>query len=180
MDKSNKWPLASPRVAVVGQRYWVPCVLNPDHDGRYFWVPIIGPLHEDKLIIGFEKEHFHYDLRFWSDRLISKVFGSWGLQDPARSLVSVLTGFDKGPKVCRRKCFREMPEFPVCGFSMALEKAYCEQRVNPANPICPHRGLPLVAPANEDGVVVCSGHGLSWNIKTGEMVHRTPQVSCRR
>jgi hypothetical protein len=50
---------------VVGKFYMVPCVW---YYGE--WMPVIGPRHDDKEVIGFTDKHYHKDVRFVSDRWI--------------------------------------------------------------------------------------------------------------
>jgi nitrite reductase/ring-hydroxylating ferredoxin subunit len=38
------------------------------------------------------------------------------------------------------------------------------------NFICPHKGLPCNGTPIVDGVVVCRGHGLAFNVETGSLV----------
>lgn len=54
-----------------------------------------------------------------------------------------------------------------------LEEVCAGKRINAKNPICPHRGISLASfPVDDDGCVTCPGHGLKWNLTTGEMVSR--------
>lgn len=170
----------SPRHVEVGRYYQVPCVRSPATPagfGKDEWAPVIGPLHEDKEIIGFAKLHFHWDLRFLSQRNLIRYLPSWNTTLSSWSiertaLIYVVTDASEGPVLRLRKCQRLMPDFPWerpswGSIQQRLEQKYCSFQVNPENPVCPHRGLPLVGVPDHGGVVVCSGHGLSWNLRTG-------------
>jgi len=147
------------------------------------WVPVIGPRHEDKEIIGFPFNHFHYDVRFMPDRLIRRL--QHYLIEPGdarRALGSVVSDdimlvAEPSVQLKRMKCYRQMPDFPWelprwTETLKKLEAAYAACRINLDNPMCPHRGLPLVGVLDADGVVVCSGHGLSWDLRAGVLVRR--------
>lgn len=77
------------------------------------------------------------------------------------------------PKLKLRKMRREMPIWPVIdgedGRWLALESAYANCRLKPGN-VCPHRGIDLTPFEDADGIAVCPGHGLKWNLRTGEPV----------
>lgn len=160
---------------VVGRFYLVPCawvVLL-----RAWW-PVIGPWHED-ADLGVEDEHFHYDVRFLSERQLSC---------PAeRTMARVHTGrtgagwesddcpVPKGQPAVeyrRMKMKRVMPEFPYSpDFAEKVERAFLETRL--VCKVCPHRGMSLEGlPVDELGRVVCNGHGLRWNLKTGRLSPR--------
>jgi hypothetical protein len=51
-----------------------------------------------------------------------------------------------------------------------LEQKYRDAKMK--NFICPHKGLPCNATPIVDGVVVCRGHGLAFNVETGAMVRQ--------
>ena len=82
------------------------------------------------------------------------------------------------PVPLRRKCQREMPDFPshVDGWLNTghrhLEAAYRGCRLKPDHPVCPHKGFPLEGLPEKDGVVICPGHGLAFDMNTGELVPR--------
>jgi hypothetical protein len=159
----------------IGKFYLVPCV--PTDDGE--WWPVIGPKHEDLEHIGFPVEHYHYDLRFFSgDQLKATMLG---LPSPMMrksddyALMAVAHSGKCGKPIDKyRKCQRPMPDFPV-KFVQAwfpkLEAAYKSVKLSSCLK-CPHRGLPLKGLSVKDALVVCPGHGLRWNVQTGEMVSR--------
>lgn len=162
---------AVPEPCVIGRYYRVPCVDVPMWNGM---VPVFGPLHEDREIIGFPEEHWHIDWRFVPSAFID--------QRTSRGVVHGLVVSWKNARggivMLRRKCRREMPDFPTHPHSgrevfwlRDLEANHRGARLK-CGRICPHRGLPLAGCPVKDGVVVCPGHGLAWNVDTGELVRR--------
>ena len=157
----------------MGKVYKVPCVLRQGLAYKCAtWVPVLGGLHEDVQFLEFPHQHYHYDIRFMSARQLSEL-----RLKPVLQNIIVEDIIIDGPELKPRKCYRVMPTWPygTAHFQdklQAMEDFYCEQRVDLNNPICPHQGLPLVAEPDADGVVVCSGHGLSWSLRTGELVRR--------
>jgi hypothetical protein len=165
---------------VIGKFYMVPCVWA---DGD--WQPVIGPRHEDKEHIGFDELHFHKDPRFISDREVMQGF-DWAVSRTSRvitcspaqwELASVLVKIEHGPRERRRKCHRRMPTFPADitsagrpAWQLKLERAY--EGATLACMRCPHRGIPLDGLPVKDGKVICPGHGLAWDVSTGELVPR--------
>ena len=49
---------------VVGQKYRRPCVRAQWHGSYITWVPVIGPVHDDRKHIGAAFQHLHVDYRF--------------------------------------------------------------------------------------------------------------------
>jgi nitrite reductase/ring-hydroxylating ferredoxin subunit len=98
--------------------------------------------------------------------------------EPAqRQLASVLI-VEGEPQLKRKICRRVMPDFPMQITSAGrpvwqkkLERAY--KATNAKCGRCPHRGLPLNGLPVKDDKVICPGHGLQFNVKTGEMIPRT-------
>jgi len=148
----------------------VNCVLTDQIGNRPRWVPVLGDMHQDDEYI-LATPHQHYDLRFLSDRMISTITG------PGTPIFfAVVTRVLNGPSLHRRKCYRQMPEFP---WDMPhwyervipiLEERYTCSVIDPSNPVCPHQGLPILA--EKDGVLTCSGHGLSFDARTGKLITR--------
>ncbi len=160
---------------IVGRRYLVPCVaieLRVLKGETHTWVPVFGGEHEDKDVIGFADMHWHFDLRFISDRIFRRTGGV----PPIGSvdLKGVLVGnFDRRTVEKPRLCRRRMPPYPrYVSFREPLEKAYKKATVIEQDGcrLCPHRGLPLDGlPKRPDGSVVCRGHGLCWS-REGKLV----------
>ena len=165
--------LESPRNVIIGSYYWVPCVHTAfDWTRKMGWIPVIGPPHIDPEINPTLGQHLHHDARFLSDRQINSMFGP-GCRDVqvVRKLLTFVVLNPTEVQLKLRKCWRQMPDFPWKNaqprWLPALSRLYEHCRIDPANPICPHRRLPLVGVPNAEGVVVCSGHGLRWNLITG-------------
>ena len=165
----------------VGNYYWVPCIQYK----KNLWLPICGPLHEDTQFLNFPDEHWHYDPRFLSDAAMTRMevlnrgekFILVHIANKAQALSQI-------PQLKLRKCRRTMPDFPweipIWQQRLArLEDAYRNHHINLEKPICPHKGLPLLAAPNTQGIVVCSGHGLSWNLNTGCLVPRAIRPTMR-
>lgn len=171
----------------IGRSYRVPCAefVMPDRSGKTLTVPVIGPLHEDAAYIGLKPQHYHVDLRFMSDRQVSlyALDLSWThavFPDAILAMIHPMCvdmpEYYRHLKsteltVRRRRCYREMPEFPgdKAGYMKALQEGYRTARLDPEAPVCPHRGMPLSGLPSCDGLVVCPGHGLRWNLATGRI-----------
>lgn len=168
---------------VVGSFYMVPCVYRGLWRPKYW--PVIGPWHED-ADLGVPNHHFHYDVRFFGGELWNHLTDQ--LRYQSRSHTAYVLGKvlsnpvglgEEYPLFPRRmKMVREMPEFPSeewhggkSKIAMKLESEFKDVKMKCLT--CPHRGMSLKGlPVGADGTVVCNGHGLKWNIKTGAMVPR--------
>lgn len=178
--------------AIVGKFYMVPCVRlltgrewwSGYHRAadRQGWVPIIGPEHEDREFLEFKSMHFHVDARFLSDRIVANVATPFRSHSAEQQVLTfpVSTWSDghgnpplKYERAMKRKqCKRVMPEFPNVGHDKkwcAMEAHYSACKLKPGN-ICPHRGIDLTPFIKEDGTVICPGHGLRWDTKTGALL----------
>jgi hypothetical protein len=49
----------------IGKFYLVPTVYGPLGFRMDYW-PVLGPMHDDKEVIGFPLSHYHYDFRFFN------------------------------------------------------------------------------------------------------------------
>lgn len=163
---------------VIGRFYSVPTVYGP-LGGQVGQWPVLGPLHDDIEVIGFEHEHYHYDWRFINTSAWEYAL-HWTLWESPHGIVMSdrpdLPELARvGPVVYRRrKCYRLMPDFPrspaLKGWLRRLEAAYADATLKPGL-ICPHRGASLRGlPVDEAGCVVCSLHGLRWDLSTGKLV----------
>jgi len=184
---------------VIGRMYRVPCIEYPTiYQGPTMWVPVYGPPHEDREIIGFPHQHYHVDIRFMSVRGLARYSGRINILEellsyPMTVPVVIAPSLEAGtqparvavspfPILKRRKCYREMPDFPgpverrlqgFCrSFGPLLEDTYQGCQLKLDNPICPHRGFRLAGLPQKDGLVVCPGHGLRWDLRTGQMRRR--------
>lgn len=163
---------------IVGRYYLVPCVKTPrDEDYPPAWVPVLGPMHEDRTTIGFPFEHYHHDLRFSSPAALARISRDADAGGAARGPLDQVLA-DPGhtlpaPEWRRRRCHRAMPEASGQPWWLAaMERAHAGARLKACR-ICPHRGLPLASlPVAPDGTVTCPGHGLTFNISTGRLVRR--------
>lgn len=171
---------------VPGKHYLVPCIRLKDDRN---WLPILEPLHDDVEIILFPEPHWHYDWRFWIPDVIEELFFPFCFAtDDLTDLCGQVARRDMvvGEPVWKwRICRRQMPTFPThlrrlnlqptsdakeVSFLRKLEQAYRDRYVTCNK--CPHRGIALDTMPQQDGVVVCPGHGLAWNVATGEAVRR--------
>ncbi len=172
----------------VGRYYLVP-QLNQIRNGKIIRVPVHGPLHEDAEIIGFPHQHYHVDTRFMSDAFCRRYIAPYS--DPfflkertvlqQAMIMPVIVSYfphcykleSSEPILLKRLCQREtQEEFPFADtpFNLPLSNAYSDCTINLENPICPHRGFKLKGLIEKDGVVICPGHGLRWNLNTGALV----------
>lgn len=164
----------------VGRFYLVPCVeFYPSVISKKQMLPVIGPWHED-ADIGFEPHHFHYDVRFCSDKIFTPLYIIRGHLYRA-SVPEVFNEDSKIPPTvtyCRRKMRRQMPDFPKARpnakrpeWQIELEQKYSTHVLKCHT--CPHRGMSLDGlPIDAQGRVVCNGHGLRWNLNTGRLSPR--------
>ena len=166
----------------VGKFYRVPTVKTTDTHRPMGYVPIIGPLHTDAEIIQFPHEHWHIDWRFAPKALWDyAAFGPWRdnshcyavVQQP-RAVPSwghkVLIDEEYGVQPRRMKCKREFPAYPYskAKWFTELKAKFAGCKLKPGL-ICPHKGVPVVGPKEGD-IATCPGHGLRWNVVTGEIV----------
>lgn len=175
----------------VGKFYKVPCVktIRGHRWDRLFageWIPVIGPEHRDGEIIGFPYTHFHIDWRFASTRLFNRcsersifhptdpryvynrVLHRWPIQGKQETREDPF--FISEPVQRRRRCQREFPAYPhkEVKWLPRLQEACGHMKMT--GMVCPHRGMPLEGCPRDGDVVQCPGHGLRWNVKTGELV----------
>lgn len=167
----------------VGKRYLVPCVKNQ----RGKWMPVIGSKHHDIEYIGIRDIHYHYDFRFVKQHFITERFDCYPFNhhlvctSEEFAMGDILKNTDE-PTERVLICLRWMPVFPLSisgapiSFFKPLEQAFKDVKLNCAR--CPHRGMPLSADnVDKNGVVVCPGHGLAWNLSTGQLVSRLKAVN---
>lgn len=178
----------------VGKFYKVPCIKTVERlkDGYrpYWcgeWVPVMGPLHRDVGPVNFPWLHWHVDLRFVSAKVyaeLNKVWhGSpfatplqkfslkWETGGPQGMGERTDDSFVDGDVVERRlKCKRQFPAYPFTKAKWLSKLAGELKDVRMQGMVCPHRGIPLNGCPLDGDVVTCPGHGLRWNVKTGEVV----------
>lgn len=160
----------------VGRFYRVPAVRVNRWNTFVGWLPVLGPEHEDREIIGFPYQHFHIDWRFapvaawnWASSLRlgkSGVF-SWIIHCPDSRGDKVI---EEGPTLRRMKCKRELPPYPVEAAKWLPElsrRFACTRLINGK---CPHRGIPVESMILDGDVLTCPAHGLRWSAITGEAI----------
>lgn len=174
----------------IGKFYRVPCVKSVKghpHDRlwRGEWVPIIGPLHKDDGPIQFPFEHWHVDWRFVTERMYKRVsnrthYGDMGIfhhvaclyersgNDSEDKTRSFFVGDVVERRIKCRRPFRPYPHALALRWLKPLQDDCAAMKMT--NMTCPHRGLPLDGCERDGDVVQCPGHGLRWNVKTGELV----------
>lgn len=165
---------------MVPSLYVAPEVRSGYEDSAGF-VPVLGPKHTDHEHLKFGWEHFHIDWRFVSARGYRLACLFSGVPHAKVITASVKRATLAADTVLKRRlCKRAMPDFPAVtdlkhcddiGRWVALERAHACVRLKPGG-ICPHRGINLTPFARPDGTAVCPGHGLHWNLSTGELIPR--------
>lgn len=157
---------------VVGEFYLVPCVWV----NRSVWMPIVGSWHSDAEL-GVDNEHYHFDVRFVPDEELttSPKFSS-DVSTLGALAMNIRYAYhevaDLVPILKRRKCRRTMPEMPVdVPHRNGFQKPFIGRKVLCGK--CPHRGFPLESlPQDENGHVICNGHGLKIDMRKGEVIER--------
>lgn len=155
-------------VAKVGKFYRVPTVRGRLYSTIRNW-PVMGPKHEDGEFINFPYQHYHIDWRFVPEADFRRVgYSHYGI--PLCESARINENGLGAPTVRLRKCQREWWPYPrvAASWLKKLEPAFAGCKLK--NMICPHRGISLVGAPQEGDVVTCPGHGLRWNVKTGELV----------
>jgi hypothetical protein len=163
----------SPTEVMAGKYYKVPCAITPP--GRT-WVglkrlPLLGTVHEDRDVIGFQAWHIHIDSRFLPDSfgeghgLLTRPLSLTIMNNVLDPLVDAALG------VLRFRAFRaEPPEWPQASWTRVLEDLHAD--ASAACGVCPHRRIPLTAGRDMgDGVRQCPGHGLCWD-REGRLVRQ--------
>jgi len=170
----------------VGEFYIVPCIKVPTDIRGYKtgkFCPIIGSLHSD-AILNFPYDHYHYDQRFipraeyrkhppseWAASAVMRYLTEW---DAGYSTKGEMDTRWRGLPIQFRKfkCYRQMPTYPFVPDRIEqLEKVMQDHKM--CDRICPHKGVSLagiLVDVNDE--IVCPGHGLRWNIETGELIKR--------
>lgn len=181
----------------IGRYYLVPAVFGEWDSNSARWWPVMGPLHEDVEIVGFDTRHYHIDPRFLAENIWRRSL--WGNEFRAAWHVggdSIRVGGSPvqfapddfrhlygtemmQPAMMRMLCKRVMPDRSwmilqgsrtASGWGAKMEGAYADAKLKPGM-ICPHRGAPLAScPVGPDRTVVCPLHGLRWHVDTGEMI----------
>ena len=139
-------------------------------------VPVHGPQHADREIIKFPFRHWHIDWRFVSNPIYAE-YEQWsmGFDMPWETPINVnnTTGEVKRRRLRCRRQFGEYAPLERILWLSALQEKYRNAKMK--NFICPHQGIPCNATPIKDGVVVCRGHGLAFNVETGALVPQFPE-----
>jgi hypothetical protein len=181
-------PNATHVACEVGRYYMVPCIATTPEARAWFalpggWVPVMGPKHEDAEHLEFPEQHYHIDWRFVHNYSFRIASGRHGF--PHSQVLTSTHGKRelKGTPVMRKaRCLRVMPDFPLvakvitardAGRWDRLERAQFTRcsKLKPGN-VCPHRGIDLTPFEQPDGTAICPGHGLRWNLRTGDLMPR--------
>ena len=173
----------------VGETYFVNVVTTrKDSPGVGASFPILGDEHSDADYISVFPDnvpHYHIDWRFIPDNLypplvkmLVEVFGQYeagwnaethrNMQLAVVLPASVMVGC---PQRWPLPVFRQQLRWEAYpDWLPLLEQAYKDKRA--CDNVCPHRGISLTgAPADQNGVRVCPGHGLAWD-RDGCLVQR--------
>ena len=158
----------SPENCKAGKYYRVPCInhrsLTSLFRGWGEWVPLVGPVHEDKEHVNFSPWHIHVDTRFLTfkneyeyERALARPVSLLTSYLPLRNIAQ-----DATLQVRRMRCRRPEPaQWIDAWFIESLESAHAGCRVFDGR--CPHRGIPLACGRSlAPGIRQCSGHGLAW------------------
>ena len=168
----------SPLECVPGKQYRVPCIshkiLRRKDRGWGMWVPLIGPVHEDRDVIGFEPWHIHVDSRFLTmpKEMEPSHYGSVlaAVVCLTARFLYPFTDIDELRRdaklqmrslVCRRA---HAPRFPAAHASWFEELENKHLNCQVVNGRCPHRGIHIQCghkELNGEGYH-CPGHGLRW------------------
>lgn len=159
-------------------------ILKPDHSfyGHKGKVPVLGPKHEDKDIIGFPHPHYHVDWRFVTKKLFNTC-GPWRSDGAAHEFAKVLESRHverlETVRLKMRRPFRVWPVERAKWFNL-LQDAYQDKTAHRG--ICPHKGADMkTLPVDADGCVTCPLHGLKWDAKTWQLkrqdIQHTPPPS---
>ncbi|MCB0086744.1 MAG: Rieske 2Fe-2S domain-containing protein [Caldilineaceae bacterium] len=178
--------------AKVGEQHAVLCVRARGLEwiSEEKWLPVIGPLHADAEFLNFPVEHYHIDFRFVDHISFANVSSKYVSDGQTGQLLGLVVGKDQiveGPAEQIMAFHRSMPVYPSHSskgenlpYFCALEDAFAEWVIVPELAICPHRGLSLAGLADENGIAICSGHGLAWDMKTGKCVRRFSKSQANR
>ena len=178
-----------------GRYYLRPCVRAfwPAGSRKPEWIPVIGPPHSDREIIGFDPRHWHVDFRFLrkpqrrtpSCEEYSPVFStpiSFVAPENIDGTSTVPIDHLPNPRYPEESYLRIMlrrfqqpyPAYPYPskprkpGWLPQLEDAYRDQTLRGMT--CPHRGASLEGmEPDPEGCVTCPLHGLRWHLGSGRL-----------
>lgn len=167
------------------------------------WIPVIGPIHDDLEVLGFEPRHWHVDFRFLrkkDQRTFDKHFGHRLVYtQPITAVLPDLPSLDctvpghrhwlgsirvdelphegippeSYMRVMRRKMMADYPSYPRTISWLRPLEDAYQGHRLKAGMVCPHKGVDLSGIQPVDGVITCPLHGLGWCAETGELVRTT-------
>lgn len=120
----------------------------------------------------------------WCAETADEVMRSEGIKYPGLLDKTVLAAKTQSlqTEVLLRRCVRSSPIFPdqrspqlpkkQLPITYTVEETCRGQRIDPANPVCPHKGIALHSVPIINGCIDCPGHGLRFDATTGEIVSR--------
>jgi hypothetical protein len=155
---------------IVGQFYSVNSVIRLIDDAI---IPVHGPLHEDAEIIKYPYDHWHIDWRFINKRLYQDYFDRGGrfLMPWAWPInANQTTGVVQRRRMQCKRQFEQYAPVKLVPWLKRLEEKYSNARMK--NFICPHKGLPCNATPVDGNTVICRGHGLAFDVETGELIRQ--------
>ena len=199
-------------IFVPGKFYRRPCIRTvwPGEPDSPRWLPILGPLHEDREIINFPAHHYHVDFRFLHQRdresdqlLVHQIHPVYLLT--VTTATPVGAGFDRIRlhqlpnaqfpaetylSTRKRRFSGAYPPYPnqQAPWLEQLHHAY-QDAVLKDNLVCPHRGADLSGlQPDQDNCLTCPLHGLRWSLSTGQLApaadltpsHRQETLNTRR
>jgi hypothetical protein len=173
---------------VVGRYYMVPTVTF-EWRGRTDTWPVLGGLHHDRELIGFDYLHYHFDGRFLTARQLAHLIShsSFHIKRDFALNANVLSesgwrlsGLPRKPTLARRLCKRAIQAWAAA--EQAKSWRLADHYGDPAEPIrrpdgrvlCPHRKADLSQfTPDENGIVTCPLHGL--RVRCSASVDRSPE-----
>lgn len=169
---------------VIGQTYMVRSVMAKIFSQEEP-VPVIGTAHSDKAYGFGEDKHWHLDYRFLSERIYQgfvkqvRAEDAMYVNDKAETVLRYVVDHDNvdfEERAVKRpfKYLRKMPVYPIqsCNWMVEALSKFAGKKIDPKRPVCPHRGVCLRGMQTEKNAIVCPGHGLAWDSKTGAYVDR--------
>ncbi|MCC3459777.1 MAG: hypothetical protein EAZ73_09015 [Oscillatoriales cyanobacterium] len=132
------------------------------------WIPVLPYKAHTDEDLGFEPAHFHYDFRFWSNRLVDVFFEQYDRKTQNWGSYVCLESDVKHRRTSPMICLRETPILSEAySFQAILEEKYKNCKL--VNGICPHKGFNVVSIG--DDKTYCPGHGLHFD-RNGNVIQR--------
>lgn len=154
-----------------------------DFQGFVGTLPLLNALADDEPFINGNTlpTHIHIDWRFLKPADYVYFQRNYG----AKRLLEQVITFPYSAEILRAVqpstrpmlCYRswwhlEWPAYKSAPFMPQLERKYACATLAAGR--CPHRGVAVAAMIqDDDGYLVCPGHGLRWDPKTGKLAPRS-------